>query len=307
MLSREWSFVDAPGTGCVRPGTCGDEPVIVTEDAGTLRVLSNVCTHRGALLVDAPTEARTIRCPYHGRRFDLAGRVKSAPGFDPAPDEPLAELTSFALGPMRFAAIDPRVGMEAMIAPAAPALAGLPFDALVHDAASDAHYDVEAPWNLWVENYLEGLHIPYVHPRLARRLALASYEVVVHEHCAVQIGEAAAGEPSLVLGDGRAVGGFYLFVFPFVALNLYPWGVSLNAIRPLGEARVRIVYRAYEWDPALRARGAGAGLDAVEREDDAIVERTARGNRARLFRPGRLADPAERAVAWFQAKLRASE
>ncbi|MCA9605317.1 MAG: Rieske 2Fe-2S domain-containing protein [Myxococcales bacterium] len=298
--ANEWSFVDAPGEGCLRPGTCSGEPVLVTEDAGRLRVLSNVCTHRGALLVTEPSDARSIRCPYHGRRFDLAGRVLAAPGFEPPPEEPLPELSSFALGPMRFAAGAPEAPMDVMIAPARPALEGLPFEALVHDRTSDAHYDVEAPWSLWAENYLEGLHIPFVHPRLARRLALDAYEVTVHEHCAIQVGMATGDEPTLRLGDGREVAGYYLFVWPFTALNLYPWGISLNAIQPLGEARTRILYRAYEWARELRDEGAGAGLDQVEAEDDAIVERTALGNRARLYRPGRLSEPHERAVQWFR-------
>ena len=63
---------------------------------------------------------------------------------------------------------------------------------------------------------------------------------------------------TLRLGDGREVAGYYLFVWPFTALNLYPWGISLNAIQPLGEARTRIHYRAFEWAPELRGEGAGA-------------------------------------------------
>ena len=302
-MDGAWSYLDESGEGCVRPARCLDEPLVVTDDGSRLRVLSNACTHRGALLVEEASDARSIRCPYHGRRFGLDGRVIAAPGFDEPPDEPLPELALASLGPIRFAAYEPPLPFDALIAPVRTILDALPFDALEHDRAADRHYDIAAPWTLWAENFLEGLHIPFVHPRLAKRLALASYEVEVHEHCAVQYGEAAKGQPSLRVGE-REVGGYYLFVYPTTALNLYPWGVSLNAIVPRAEDAVRVLYRSYVWAAEHRDAGAGAGLDAVELEDDAVVERTARGNRARLFEQGRLSEPQERAVAWFRRKRR---
>src|SRR5215813_12283325 len=57
-----------------------DEPLVLVRDAsGVLRCLSNVCTHRGNLLVKAPCTAAQIRCGYHSRRFDLAGRMRFMP------------------------------------------------------------------------------------------------------------------------------------------------------------------------------------------------------------------------------------
>ena len=47
----------------------------------SLHGLSNVCTHRGNLLVSARGPAGGIRCGYHGRRFALDGRFLSMPRF----------------------------------------------------------------------------------------------------------------------------------------------------------------------------------------------------------------------------------
>jgi len=74
------------------PGSL-DEPLLLARDAaGMLRCLSNVCTHRGKLLVEAPCRAdpQGLRCGYHGRRFDLSGRAWFSPGFDGVPDFPCA-------------------------------------------------------------------------------------------------------------------------------------------------------------------------------------------------------------------------
>ena len=66
-----------------------DEPLLLANDAtGTLRCLSNVCTHRGNLLVREACRAGEIRCGYHSRRFDLAGRMTFMPGFEGAADFP---------------------------------------------------------------------------------------------------------------------------------------------------------------------------------------------------------------------------
>src|SRR5262245_56947107 len=60
-----------------------DEPLLLTRpDEGAARLLSNVCTHRGALLCEeacAPVGGQ-LRCRYHGRRFGLDGRFVAAPG-----------------------------------------------------------------------------------------------------------------------------------------------------------------------------------------------------------------------------------
>ncbi|MEQ9076693.1 MAG: SRPBCC family protein [Sandaracinaceae bacterium] len=308
LLTRAWSFVDterphAAWPVTLLPGSL-DEPLLLTAEGA----MSNVCTHRGACLLDAPTDACTIRCPYHGRRFRLDGAISAAPGFEALPDEPLPAVASAALGPMRFASLDPAASFDDHLAPVRERLAFFPWETLAHDPASDRAFSLEAPWTLWCENYLEGFHIPYVHPSLARALDLARYSVEVFDRCALQIGDASEGEVAFALPPahrdaGRRVGGFYLFVWPLTAINLYPWGVSLNAVQPLGPDRTRVVYRAYVARPELRDRGAGAGLDDVEAEDDAIVERAARGVRSRLYRQGGLSPTHEAAVAWFQDRL----
>lgn len=311
VLARGWHVLGdrfaldgvtaAPAT--LMPGSL-DVPLIVTPE----RVLSNACTHRGALLLDAPCTTGSIRCPYHGRRFALDGTVVAAPGFDVAPEEHLPTLPRRALGPLVFTSLDARDQFDALVAPLSTRLGFLDLDAMRPDPAATRSYEIEAHWLLWCENYLEGFHIPYVHPRLARALDLDRYEVHAFDRCSLQIGEASKGEACFELPPdhpdaGRRIGGYYAFLYPTTALNLYPWGLSVNLVRPLGPRRTRIEYRAYVTDDALRDRGAGAGLDAVELEDDSITTRAQRGVSSRLYRPGRLSDEHEAGVAWLHRCL----
>lgn len=319
VLARSWSYLgDVPSLdgASAAPATLLDgslsEPLMVTQDRGRLRVLSNACTHRGALLLSAPCQLPSIRCPYHGRRFRLDGTLVAAPGLDPVPNEPLPEIPHAELGPLLFAALAPQLPFRAMLAPVMDRLAFLEFQSLQPDPTSARAYTIEAHWALWCDNYLEGYHIPFAHPDLARTLDLNRYTVETFDYVALQTGEARADEPAFELpaghpDSGRRIGGYYLFLFPLTALNFYPWGLSLNAVQPLGPHRTRIVYRNYTWRPELRDRGAGANLDVVEREDDALIERVAAGVRSYLYRPGTMSSIHERAVSWFHDRLRTAE
>ena len=83
VFARTWQWaadatrVRAPGR--VFPFTlldgCLSEPLVLTsDDDGATRCLSNVCTHRGAIVVEGEGHARSLRCRYHGRRFGLDGQ-----------------------------------------------------------------------------------------------------------------------------------------------------------------------------------------------------------------------------------------
>ena len=60
-----------------------DEPLVLTRDAEAhIHCLSNVCTHRGNLMVYEPCSAQKhLRCKYHGRAFHLDGKFISMPEF----------------------------------------------------------------------------------------------------------------------------------------------------------------------------------------------------------------------------------
>jgi phenylpropionate dioxygenase-like ring-hydroxylating dioxygenase large terminal subunit len=56
------------------------EPVVAVRDHGTIRVLANVCAHRGSQLVDdGPGVASTLVCPYHRWAYRLDGSFIGAP------------------------------------------------------------------------------------------------------------------------------------------------------------------------------------------------------------------------------------
>jgi choline monooxygenase len=304
-----------------------DEPLVATrDDGGTLRVLSNVCTHRAHLVVGEPCSATALRCRYHGRTFGLDGRMQHAPGFEgardfPTPTDDLPALPLTSWGPLRLVALPGTPPPEAGPASTLERLAHLAGADSVHDAARSRDYDVEASWIAYVDNYLEGFHIPFVHRSLNQVLDWDAYRTEVVPGGVLQVGRARAGEPAFPIApsarsepgapsppsgpsvkDAR-VAAYYLWLWPNLMLNVYPWGLSLNVVEPLGPARTRVRFRTYVRDAALLEQGAGAGLDQVEHEDEAVVEAVQRGLRSRLYERGRYSPTHEQGVHAFHRRI----
>ena len=291
-----------------------DEPLLLTRDAqDKVHALSNVCTHRGTLVVDGPGHEQQLRCRYHGRRFTLDGRFHSMPEFEDTADFPSAsdDLPHVALGTwQRFlmVALAPAMAFDAVVAPMRDRIGHLPFDQLVLDAAGVRDYVVNANWALYIDNYLEGFHIPYVHNSLAAAIDYGAYAVELERFAVLQIaiaksGESAFSAPPAHPDAGKAVGAYYYWLFPTTMFNVYPWGISVNVVVPLAVDRTRVSFLPFVWDASKREQGVGGGLDRVEREDEAIVEAVQRGVRSRLYDRGRYSPTREGGVHHFHRLL----
>lgn len=62
------------------------QPVVVLNDAGTIRALSGICTHEQCE-VEWRADLRLLQCPCHDGRYDRSGKVISGP-----PPSPLREF-----------------------------------------------------------------------------------------------------------------------------------------------------------------------------------------------------------------------
>jgi choline monooxygenase len=270
-----------------------DEPLLLCRTDAGLCCLSNVCTHRGKILVDEPCpEASLIRCSYHGRRFSLDGKFLSMPEFegvenfpsesDNLPNIPLAEDFGFI-----FTSLKPFVRFDLV-------LGGLPdvpmnFDADQLRLTGTRDYEVNAHWALYCENYLEGFHIPYVHQALNQIVDYGTYKTDVGRFSSMQTGFDAEGHAAAR----------YLFIFPNTMLNFYPWGLSVNIVKPLTSGRSIVTFLTYVADESLRETGAGADLHRVELEDEAVVESVQKGIRSRFYSYGRYSPTREQGTHHF--------
>jgi choline monooxygenase len=238
------------------------------------------------------------------------------PGFEgverfPTKADDLPRVPTGRFGPLLFAALDPATPFDVWVAPARERLGALGTERWALDPASSRDYEIDANWALYVDNYLEGFHIPYVHPALSKAIEVSKYETHPLGTGVLQVGIAPPGEPTIALpaghpDGGRRIAAYYLWLFPATMLNVYPWGLSLNVVKPRGPERTRITYLSFVGDATSRRGGAGGDLHGVEMEDEAIVQRVQRGVRGRLYDRGRYSPAHEAGVHRFHRLLAAA-
>ena len=292
-----------------------DEPLVLSRDKeGKLHCLSNVCTHRGNLIVERPCKLNDIRCKYHGRRFQLDGKFLSMPEFKevenfPSEDDNLVNLPLHTWGnKWLFTSLAPSKKAEEFFQDMANRVAWMPFQDFHFRAELSRDYLVDANWALYCENYLEGFHIPFVHSTLSSVIDYGNYTTELYPYSSLQLGlgkddDIAFDLPPSSPDYGKIVAGYYFWVFPNMMFNFYPWGLSINVVRPVGIAKSKVSFLSYVWDENKLRQGAGANLHQVEMEDEDVVRHVQKGIRSRFYKHGRYSVKRETGTHHFHRLL----
>jgi choline monooxygenase len=284
-----------------------DEPLLITNNKDTHQCMSNVCTHRGKILVEHNCLQHQIKCRYHGRRFDLNGRFLSMPEFEevknfPSESDHLTSLHLKQFLQMFFVSANPAISFDACINPLLPYINQLSADYIFEPALS-RDYLVQAHWALYCENYLEGFHIPFVHHDLNKTLDYNNYHTQCFEYSSLQMGYAQHGYQALPLEqNNKPIAALYYWIFPNTMLNFYPWGLSVNIVKPITPQLTRVSFLSFTY-PNSNATSHVNALDKVEREDEAIVESVQKGINSRFYTHGRYATKRETGTHHFHQLL----
>lgn len=324
LFARSWQFVTddeqlrVPSTAYPFSFLDGfiDEPLLFVRDKhDVLRCMSNVCTHRGNILVEhaCPIQGDGITCNYHGRRFGADGCFKAMPETDGMQDFPtetdnLKNISHGTWGNLLFASIDPAFPFNDLIAEMKERVGWMPLENFYYDPNRSREYLVQANWALYCDNYLEGFHIPFIHKSLLQALDFSNYKSEIYPLANLQLGIAGDGEPCFDLPKsspdyGQRVAAYYYWVFPNMMFNFYPWGLSINIVKPIKANMTKVLFKSYIWDESKIDSGAGAFLDRVEREDEAIVERVQRGVQSMIYKEGRYSPKMEKGVHHFHTLI----
>ncbi|HTF05772.1 MAG TPA: SRPBCC family protein [Bacteroidia bacterium] len=322
IFSRTWQF--AGDTDQVRlsgqlvphtvlPGFL-DEPVLFVRDKDDkLSCLSNVCTHRGNILVEHSCQENHIRCRYHGRRFDLSGKFKQMPEFEgvenfPSEKDDLPRVPFGLWEKLIFTSVNPVMNLGELLGDMQKRVSFIPLNEHKLEPVRSRDYLVKANWALYCENYLEGFHIPFVHADLNAAIDYGSYTTELYRYSSLQLALSRSADdvfdfPKDHSDYGKAVSAYYYWVFPNMMFNFYPWGLSLNIIKPMGTNLTKVSFLTYVYDESKLDQGAGAMLDKVEREDEAIVENVQKGIRSRFYDIGRYSPTRETGTHHFHRLL----
>jgi choline monooxygenase len=290
-----------------------DEPLLLTRDERGIHCLSNVCTHRGNLVVQRPCTSPHLRCRYHGRQFELNGRFRSMPEFREVEDFPsvtdnLHSLPLFRWGPMLFTSLGGKNDHDTFLGDMIRRVGWMPIDDFVYKPDLSREFKVKANWALYCENYLEGFHIPFVHAGLNSVIDYGNYTTELFGASNLQLGIAKDNDacfdlPAASQDFGKKVAAYYFFVFPNMMFNFYPWGLSINIVEPNGLEQTKVRFLTYVWKEELFNMGAGSDLDTVEYEDEEVVEHVQRGVKSRFYSHGRYSVTREQGTHHFHRMI----
>ena len=309
IFGRAWLFMahlsELKNEGDVVTATIAGFPLLVVRTADGLKGFHNVCRHRAGPLVDADRSncGSSLVCKYHGWAYTLDGRLRNArdfgaaSGFDPR-DYGLIPLKVETWRSFVFVNADLKASpLAGALAPLDTKLSGLRFDHLVH--AERRTHDLSCNWKLYVENYLEGYHIPILHPLLNSQVDSSRYQVLVDGAVSFHIVPPATKEAGVY-------DGLFAFALPHLGLNSYgAEGLMMERMVPLGPSATRLVYDYY-LPPAIasdaQAKQRILGTSAiVTAEDKWICEKVQVNIDAGVYEGGVLSPKHEAGVGWFQA------
>ena len=315
IFARTWQVVGRSAQ-VTQPGDyftaeVAGEPLLLVRDAGgKLRGFYNVCRHRAGPPATGAGSRKLFRCGYHGWTYGLDGTLLHAPecegveGFR-AEEFGLVPVQAAEWGGLVF------VNLDAKAEPLLEALRELPQQAARYDLSrlrlvERRDYVMECNWKTYIDNFLEGYHLPSVHPSLNRELDYGSYVTETYERHSLQASPirpaAEANAPrryAQATGEERAE---YFWIFPNWMLNCYPDNVSLNIVLPLGPERSVAIFEWYFAEELLAGDAPARTVkfsDEIQLEDGAICEAVQRNLRSRSYSRGRYSVKQERCLHHF--------
>jgi phenylpropionate dioxygenase-like ring-hydroxylating dioxygenase large terminal subunit len=288
-----------PNVGDYHTLAWADHARMLVRNAGGIELLSNVCRHRQALMLEGKGNVQNIVCPLHRWTYDLKGELLGAPHFAESPCVKLRSTPLKRWNGLLFAGPrDPARDLERITT-----AADWDFSGYVLDSVRVDEYDIN--WKTFIETYLEVYHVDPYHPGLGNFTDCNNFTVDYGSDFSVQIVAAKAGlgkpgtptyrrwhEACLKFLDGATPkqGALWMTYYPGLMLEWYPNVLVVSHLIPRSPTRTtNVVEFYYPEEIALFEREFVSAQQAayVETaiEDEEICKRLDRGRRA-LFEQG---------------------
>ena len=294
------------------------EPIVVVRDKeGTLRAFSNVCRHRAGPIALGSGCKNVLRCAYHGWTYTLDGRLIGTPDVEGVE---FFDRSTMGMVPLRLETWEQFIflNFDRGAEPLSAYLGDIPeqargFQFAGLQFAERRDYVINCNWKVYVDNYLEGYHIPIAHPGLMREIDYSQYRTDTFRYHSQQFAPIRAmkaedsGDRAYAPGSGTQEA-LYFWIFPNLMLNIYPDNVSTNLIVPLSQDKTLTIFEWFFHDIASakvqeRMKKAIAFSDEVQQEDIGLCESVQRGLQSALYDRGRYSVKRENGVHHFHMLL----
>jgi len=309
QLAGRLDQVAAPGS-YFTTSIAGESIIVVRDAAGNLRGFHNVCRHRAGEVVVGEGSCRSFQCSYHGWTYALDGSLIGTPDWEGVEnfDRRTMGLKSIEVGVWEqfvFVRIDDassNISLESFLSDVQSRLTTAGVKSMSHRVRRD--YTIECNWKVYVDNYLEGYHIPIVHPSLMRELDYTRYRTITSRYSSLQDAPIRSGnDPGRRYNRSETQNeALYFWIFPNLMLNVYPDNLSTNLIVPLSAERTLTIFEWYfgaadkeKEEETLRLS------DEIQQEDIRVCEAVQRGLNSVSYNRGRYSVKRENGLHHFHS------
>ncbi len=295
-------------------GQVGNIPIVVVKNQNNqLKAFHNVCRHRAGPVALKNGNNKSLRCAYHGWTYNLDGDLRSAPEMRSTPNFntcqyhlPQAKVDVWQS--LVFVSIsDNPPPLETLFKGIEETIK--PINLSQMEFSHRDEYIINCNWKVYMDNYLEGYHLPHVHPGLSKLLDYKRYDTILHEWHSYQYSpldensaESLEQDEANFYGEGQA---HYYCVFPNLMLNILPNRLQTNLILPHGNNQTKILFDYYYHN--LNSKKTKQLIqqdrefsDEVQDEDITICEKVQQGLNSGSYHAGRLCIKREMGVLHFQ-------
>tara|TARA_Y100000816_G_C25747337_1_gene393127 strand:- start:118 stop:603 length:486 start_codon:yes stop_codon:yes gene_type:complete len=151
-----------------------------------------------------------------------------------------------------------------------------------------------------MDNYLEGFHIPLVHPKLNDAINYKSYKTKTFENFSLQWCHIKTQSSPYKTSSSRQKA-FYFTLFPNILLNVAPGRLQTNIIEPINASSCNVHFDYYFDDIQPKQISKDINFsENVQSEDIDICERIQTGLESNGFDSGILSTKYEIGVSHFQ-------
>lgn len=146
---------------------CGVPLIVVRGEDRQLRAFINSCPHRGSEIMQGEGTCRVLKCPYHAWAFELNGDLMATPLFEESAtfrmaDHGLRQIKLDLWAGFMWINLDPDAQDLASYLGDLPERTK-PWAAQDMVCVSRRAYPVASNWKLYLENFSDGYHVPFVH------------------------------------------------------------------------------------------------------------------------------------------------
>lgn len=318
IFRKEWVCLGHTGE-IAQPGAyfttelVGEPLLVARGEDGVIRVMSNVCRHRGNIIATGAGKARLFSCAYHAWSYRTDGRLQAAPYMDQVEgfDKADCTLPAFATEIWQNFIF---VNLDGNAPPLAPRLAGLlphiePFQHQDRISVFTADDVWKTNWKCLTENFMEGYHISATHLRtlqpitpteLCAKIEGNEHFTAYRSHYSPDTPERTPYHPHLPAEYRRHSTLFC--VFPSFVVSYASHFTLYMCLRPgaaVDEVAIHWGVAGYVSGPDAPEVGPYVDLcNAFNAEDRAKLETLMHGLRSRHYRPGLLAPDDFEGTIW---------